>query len=320
MAEERKRLLKDLLPFEALEAPKWRKTEDIPVKEMVAKIMEYSKEWERQKKDNYETDLIEQVYQDFLVEFILHVNMEEEKGFSTFEETDAFLKNCHDKGITSKSEQETLNVKKAYEHLLDKIKREEEPRNYGLMEESLLQETHRILLQDVPLRDSRTKPGIFSNQRRFVDFEGERYNYPYLPEPEKMEKAVVAKLEKCNTLFDCCTKDGLKDFDDFYYLFKTCGWMLFELLDLHPFGDGNGRLFRILCSYLLSKFSPFPTPVYNVWTDSTKDDYLEALVRTRKTVERHPTALTTMIIECSYYGWRKFFERLEEKKRFRENR
>ncbi|XP_073231921.1 uncharacterized protein [Porites lutea] len=319
MAEERKRLLKELLPFEALEAPKWRKTEDIPVKEMVAKIMEYSKEWEGQKKDNYETDLIEQVYQDFLVEFILHVNMEEEKGFSTFEETDAFLKNCHDKGITSKSQQETLNVKKAYEHLLDKIKREEEPRNYGLMEESLLQETHRILLQDVPLGDSRTKPGIFSNQRRFVDFEGERYNYPYLPEPEKMEKAVVAKLEKCNILFDCCTKDGLKDFDDFYYLFKTCGWMLFELLDLHPFGDGNGRLFRILCSYLLSKFSPFPTPVYNVWTDSTKDDYLEALVRTRKTVERHPTALTTMIIECSYYGWRKFFERLEEKKRFREN-
>ena len=46
MAEERRRLLKDLLPFEALEAPKWRKTKEIPVKEMVAKIMEYSKEWE----------------------------------------------------------------------------------------------------------------------------------------------------------------------------------------------------------------------------------------------------------------------------------
>ena len=53
MAEERKRLLKDLLPFEALEAPKWRKTEGFPVKEMVAKIIEYSKEWEGQKKDNY---------------------------------------------------------------------------------------------------------------------------------------------------------------------------------------------------------------------------------------------------------------------------
>ena len=70
MAEERKRLLKELLPFQALEAPKWRKTEDVPVKEMVAKIVEYSKEWEGQKKDNYESDLIEQVRQDFLVEFL----------------------------------------------------------------------------------------------------------------------------------------------------------------------------------------------------------------------------------------------------------
>ena len=77
MAEERKWLLKDLLPFEALEAPKWRKTEGFPVKEMVAKIIEYSKEWEGQKKNNYESDLIEQVRQDFLVEFLLHVNMEE---------------------------------------------------------------------------------------------------------------------------------------------------------------------------------------------------------------------------------------------------
>ena len=127
MAEERKRLLKELLPFEALEAPKWRKTEDVPVKEMVAKIIEYSKEWEGQKKDNYESDLIEQVRQDFLVEFIFHVNIEEEKGFSTYEETDDFLKNCHDKGITSKSEQETLNVKKAYEHLLDKLKEKNYP-------------------------------------------------------------------------------------------------------------------------------------------------------------------------------------------------
>ena len=34
-------------------------------------------------------------------------------------------------------------MKKAYEHLLDKIKREELPSDYGLMETSLLQETDR---------------------------------------------------------------------------------------------------------------------------------------------------------------------------------
>ena len=51
-----------------------------------------------------------------------------------------------------------------------------------------------------------------------------------------------------------------------------------------------------------------------------KYDYQKALYDTRKTVERHPTALTTMIIECSYHGWKNFFQRLEEKKRIRENK
>ena len=43
-----------------------------------------------------------EVYQDFLVDFLFHVNMEEEKGFSTYEETNNFLKNCHNKGFTLK--------------------------------------------------------------------------------------------------------------------------------------------------------------------------------------------------------------------------
>ena len=324
--EERKRKLGDLLPFEALETPKWRKKQEVSVEEMITKIMEYSKEWKDTKRHKYEPELVEQVNQDFLIQFIFHVNMEEEKGFSNYEETDKFLKRCHDKGnITlkrsySKSEQETLNLRKAYEYLLDKIQREERPSDYGLMETSLLQETHRILFQDVPLGHGHTKPGTFSNQRRFTNFEGEWYEYPYLPDAEQMENAVTRLLDGCNKRFDLCTKHGLKDFDDFYYLFKTCAWLLFELLDLHPFGEGNGRLCRILCSYLLSTFSPFPTSVYNVWTDSTKYDYQKALYDTRKTVERHPTALTTMIIECSYHGWKNFFQRLEEKKRIRENK
>ena len=84
--------------------------------------------------------------------------------------------------------------------------------------------THRILLEDVPLGDGRTKPGIFSNQRQFTNFEGEWYEYPYLPEAEQMENAVTRLLDGCNKRFDLCTKHlkhGMKDFDDFYFLFQT---------------------------------------------------------------------------------------------------
>ena len=317
---ERKRLLAASLSFEALETPVWRKKDEVSVKDMITRIMEYHKKWQ-EVKNTYDEELIEKVHSEFLVQFILHVNMEEESGFSTFEETDSFLRSIFSRGINLKrsfsiKEQETINVKNAYQHLLEKVKTEELPRDYGLIEASLLQETHRILMTDIPLpqRDS-TKHGEFSNKPRRTEFKGQEYEYK---NPPNMEIAVMELLDQCNVMFDRCTKDGLKESDDLYYLFKSCAWMLMELLDLHPFADGNGRLCRILCSYMLSIFTPFPTPVYNVWTDSSKDDYKQALVDARKD-KRHPTALTTMIIECSYHGWSKFFEALDEKKRLQES-
>ena len=320
-SERRREKLANYLTFDASESPKWRKKKEVPISEMITKIMDYHKKWEEAKSANvYDEKLVARVWDHFLRKFIFHVNIEEENGFGTFEETDEFLNSFHARcgnlqRSLSMDEQETINVKKAYEHLLEKINREEEESDYGLMESSLLKETHRILMENIDLPKGSTKPGEFSKEKRHAEFNGEVYNYPYYPKPGDMEKAVdELLLDRYNVMFDLCTRDGLKEFDDFYFLFKTCAWLLFELLDLHPFGDGNGRLCRILCSYALSKLNPFPTPVYNVWTESCKDDYRQALVDTRKNKGRQPTTLTTMIIECCYYGWRKFFEALDENK------
>ena len=242
--------------------------------------------------------------------------MEEGHGLTTFAETETFLRYCSSRRNSASSfsleEQETINLRVAYENLLARIIGElEQASDYGLLEVSLLEETHRLILQDIPLPKGFTKPGKMSNNIRVTEFKGELYHYA---NPEDMESAVSNLLDKYNFLFDSCTegKGKLKDFDDFYNLFKTCAWLLFELLDLHPFSDGNGRLCRILCSYSLSKLNPFPTPIYNVWSNSSKHDYIEALVEARKSPGRHPCALTTMMIECSYYGWESFFKALDE--------
>ena len=316
--EERKRMLRASLSFDAVENPTWHKKgcQEVSVKEMLNHIMKYQKKWE-EKKRQYEPELVQKVYQEFLAHYISHVNKEEEKGFSTFEETDNVLSGCFSRYSISErrdlsiKELETINLRNAYEHLLDKIKREERPGDYGLMEASLLQETHRKLMEDIPLRSiNSTKHGMFSNKERNTTYKGIFHMYK---NPENMTAAVEELLDQVNIMFDRCTKDGLKDYDDLYYLFKACAWMLMKLLDLHPFADGNGRLCRMLCSYMLSKFTPFPTPVYNVWTDSCKDDYMRGLIDARKNKER-PTALTTMIIESNYHGWRKFFEALDDGK------
>ena len=288
--------VKDLISFDALENPPWHRTRStsqrvLTVKEMITEIAEYRNRWEQATKEHvYNEGVVKKVREQSVVNFIFHVNKEEEHGLCTRSETKHFLRSCSSESrrnstrLFSLKEQETLNLRNAYENLVDKIEREERTCDYGLLEASLLQETHRLILQDVPLPKGFTKPGTMSNKPRVTEFRGEIYHYAH---PEDMESAVVNLLDKYNFLFDSCTKDGLKSFEGLYNFFKTCAWILMELLDLHPFSDGNGRLCRILCSYSLSKLNPFPTPIYNVWTDSSKDDYIEALVQARTSPGKH---------------------------------
>lgn len=312
--------VKSLISFDALESPKWREAnskddEGVTVEEMISDIMKYHKRW-REEEETCDKQVIEEVKDEFLLEFITHVNREEEHGFSTLEETTSVLRsrNSHNSGLKrsqSIKEIETKNLEKAYLHLLEKVKAEENTSDYGLLEAGLLQETHKIILQDIPPPgNDYTKPGEMSNKRRITEFKGEVYEYQ---NPEDMKHAVTNLLDKYNSLFDFYPNNRLISYDDYYNLFKICAWLLFELLDLHPFSDGNGRLCRILCSYSLSFFTPFPTPVYNVWTNSSKDDYKQALVDARKSDNRQPCALATMIIECSWSGWKKFFKELDQK-------
>lgn len=152
MAEEIGYPVKNVLSFHALENPKWR-TQDATVEGMISEIMAYHRRW-RKEENEYDRNLIEEVKDKFLLEFITHVNREEEHGFSTLEETTRVLRNCSSqiglKRSLSIEEKETVNLEKSYINLLGKIKREERASDYGLMEVSLLEETHRIILQGIP--------------------------------------------------------------------------------------------------------------------------------------------------------------------------
>ena len=286
---------------------------------MITSITEYQKRWKKAVAENhYLEDLIKKVKEDFLVDFVFHVNREEGHGLATYKDTKIFLRarDCSSErrvstcSSLSVEEQETVNLINSYASLVAKVKSEEQISDYGLLEVGLLKDTHRLILQNIPQHRGLTKPGEMSNKPRVTEFKGEIYHYA---NPDDMESAVINLLDKYNFLYDSCFKEkGGRDEDiDVYSLFKTCSWFLFELLDLHPFSDGNGRLCRILCSYSLSALNPFPTPIYNVWRNSCKGDYIEALVEARMSPDRHPSALTTMIIECSFYGWENFFKALQ---------
>ena len=157
MAEEIGYPVKNILSFHALENPKWRTqdelSQDATVEGMISEIMAYHRRW-RKEENKYDTNLIKEVKDKFLLEFITHVNREEEHGFSTLEETTRVLRNFSSqiglKRSLSIEEKETVNLEKSCINLLGKIKREERASDYGLMEVSLLEETHRIILQGIP--------------------------------------------------------------------------------------------------------------------------------------------------------------------------
>ena len=319
MAEKREYRVdvRQKVDFHALENPPWRTRGKLScdvktVEQMVSDIMKFHKRWEEEE-NKYDQKMVKEVKDQVFLEFVTHVNKEEEHGVSTIEETTSVLRPPHgSKRSQSNQEKETINLEEAYDYLLSKIRAEEEPSDYGLLEVSLLQDTHRIILQGLPLptKDS-SEPGKLSNKPRATKYKGEPYEYQ---DPEDMTEAVNKLLDQYNALFLWCTKNGLDAYEDYYKLFRLCAWLLFELLDLHPFSDGNGRLCRILGSYLLSFFTPFPTPIYNVWTQSDKDDYIQALVDARKNETRHPCALASMIIECNYHGWKHFFGELDRRR------
>ena len=300
-----------LIDFEADKSPPWR-TKGVPIPsvcEMVNAVVEFQSNWEDWKK-SVDKKIVDKVLDETLVKFIYCIHNGEDHGCGTKEEIEWCLK----QGDTperplSDPEKETVNLRNAYTFLLNEVKKVEDSTEaekvHGLISPDLVWDAHKLILPDIKA----TEAGRFSRSKRYVEYKGKIYCYR---DPDNMEKALQELLDNHNDLIKYYVKEEKDPKARVYNMFRICSWLLFEVLDLHPFPDGNGRLCRLLCSYVLSSMTPFPTPVYNVWSTSKKKDYMDALVATRKSNTRHPTSLTTMIIECNYLGWKEFFNILEE--------
>ena len=218
------------------------------------------------------------------VNFYYHCNVGEEHGLQSKEQIGRFLEEI-DKDHLSVEEQETLNLRDAHFCLLSKGED-------GLLEESMLREVNEIILRKLPRHNRYTKAGKYCNNPRVTQFQGKIY---YYQQPEDMQEAVCTLLDRYNSLITQSINET-DETDRLLSIFKSIAWLVFELLDLHPFSDGNGRLCRLLCSYVLSTYTPFPSPIYN------SSNYMHALIAARKS--KYPYELTNIIIESNVTSWR----------------
>lgn len=295
----------DIIDFRPLETPPWRtnpgshpSTED-----MVKDIVKFKKKWDSKSK-SLDGGIVDDVRHKLEAKFFHHCNVGEDHGLKNLDMLELFLNSKNEFLIDeckklSQEEQESLNLRDAYVYLLNEAERDKDC--HGLLEESMLREVNKIILRNIPLAKNSTKPGVFSNKPRMTTFNGETYFYQ---QPEDMMSAVCTLLDRFNSLLTHSlnlpsTEEQIEN------VFKSVAWLAFELLDLHPFSDGNGRVCRLLCSYVLNVICPFPSPIYNMYSESSVQDFEQTLVKTRQSVERKPEGLTTMIIESNWAFWKK---------------
>ncbi len=304
----RKDVIIGLIDFRPVEEPKWRQKPEKPISKMLEDIQDFQILWD-EKKSGYDAKKVALVARSMEAEFYHFVASEEGHGLSTLEETRTLLsvESSGKGGGNSKEERVVLNICHAYEYLKTILNNDKE--NIGMLDPVILKEAHEKVLKNVNL-GSKTRAGEFSNVDRYTEYKGEKYHYNQVYKDLTTEECVQLVIDRFNPLIDYAKKQE-KRIDRIDRIFKAVAYLVFEMLDVHPFSDGNGRLCRLLASYILASMTPFPTPVYNVWSKSSKGDYVDALVEARKTKDRHPALFMSMIIECNWYAWREFFHKLD---------
>ena len=278
------------LDFHITEYPKWRENKyNLGIEEMLKDIAEYMKSF----KMRTDPILSNQKLREIRVKYIVNTQIEEDIGVKTQEETLDIIEEMIEKSlqvtdVSDKKKQETVNLYKGLVYLEKLISKE----NCSTKEEDAdldklldikdcIQKAHEILTTDV-LSDEMI-PGQFSTCRRYREFDNKIYHYPHFKTEKIPEEALQSIVDEYHKhLFH--RKEEIQkpmSLELLKKIFKVATLFLFTFLHLHPFSNGNGRLGRLLCSYILELFSPFPTVIYNVFSSTYHGDFIQTLVNAR---------------------------------------
>jgi hypothetical protein len=94
--------------------------------------------------------------------------------------------------------------------------------------------------------------GKYSARDLVVEFKGKLHFYP---NPCDMEETIQRLIDEYNprwfTLNCLRTIHSKKALEDLVHL---TAWLVYTFLELHPFGDGNGRTIRLLYTYIMESY------------------------------------------------------------------
>ena len=186
----------------------------------------------------------------------------------------------------------------------------EKLRESGLLTVPVVCDLHAILLKGLKTDDGgqiRKKTGNREGEV-YVEYQGKLHTYP---SPEVVEHKLYNIVDRHNIHMKGIKKQTTSR-ENTIYIFKCAAWLLYEVVSLHPFYDGNGRICRLLANHVLSLITPFPVTIYHKNSaDRNRDVYIQAIIYCRENPDKGPGKLAAMLIEGANIGWKELFRYLE---------
>ena len=308
-----------IVDFDFNEVPNWRQDKKETTTNLLSDIVEFYKKYEglsQSAKDFCETSFVKLM----TVKFVLNVNVGESVGTQTADGTravlDDYIENYKQPTINSVGQDQCVKEKdplvtiNVYKALTKFFALHEEMSNTGKLTVQQICDIHGILMDN--LHEDAGEPR--GTTEAFVIWNDESYVYP---KPEVAKKLFYTSIDHhCEHMTQYRKKFAEKGpgVEAFGFLFKCAARLLFDFVDAHPFGDGNGRMCRLLANYVLSLITPFPVALYSSGEGrSGREDYLNAIVECRDHRDKGPGTLTAMLIEGTWRGWKSLFRILEQR-------
>ena len=182
------------------------------------------------------------------------------------------------------SKRQLLQHMRAYCRLCEKAIDEREH-----LSEKLILEIHAVLMDGLENDGRRVNAGVYRTEAVHAD----GHCFPsHEVVPTRMSEIVAEYNQKV----------VLPDHDTY----QLASWLLQEVISLHPFEDGNGRLSRLLWCYSLMRDGlPFPTTLSS-GHNKTYRHYIQALKKYQRGSDNEHSHLTSLTVLSVHNGWSNF--------------
>lgn len=288
-------------PFE--DQPKWRDHKQPTTNEMVKDIVEFRKKYE-QLPEHAKQFCTGDFSSIMAVEFICHLDVGRAVGSQTKRGTKDVMKLIYDNASKKpdRDDKEGLGTFNAWDAMNNLT-----TLNGGFLTVENILMVHKILMEG--LVEKLEENGKLRETCTYVNWEGSLYIYPRHQDVEDKLHAVV---DRHSVYIEQMSKIENHSKEKVEHVFKCAARLLFDFVDTHPFGDGNGRMCRLLANFVVNLITPFPVALYQPSTDNSGyTNYVNAIVQCRDNREEGPRELAAMLVEGAWNGWKIFFRTLE---------